>query len=185
MKTIALIVLLLIIAVGTTAVWLRRIPTSNTRLVTTTAMPSPTVVSTPVWNVTDTLLRGIRICYPLGWAATPSGPDQVALAPTGKSTDPDLEYLADILVHKIPMREATDLRSFYRTVADIDLFQNSGSHIAHTVNGYHAVTFHDVSGMLWSDVAAIQKGTVVIEITDVAQLHRTDGIFDQIVNCTQ
>lgn len=49
------------------------------------------------------------------------------------------------------------------------------------ISGSEAMKCVGVSGMLRSNILAINKGRWVVEITDVAQMHENDGVLEQIV----
>ena len=49
-------------------------------------------------------------------------------------------------------------------------------------NGLEIEKFIGVYGMFTSNVAAINLGRIVVELTDVDQAHEDDGIFDQIIS---
>jgi hypothetical protein len=120
------------------------------------------------------------IQYPADWTvATTSG--ETGFVPSAKAVNLDTEYVGDIVIETFPKSAGTDLQSFYAQDAVVNLFENSQTQTNLTINGLPAFRFTSVASMIPTDIVAVDKGSVVVEISDVGQLHAADGIFDLMV----
>ena len=99
----------------------------------------------------------------------------------GKQLDVSTEYVGDIVLETIVNPNELTLQSFYQSSTDVNLFANSLSNQTLIVNGFEAVRFMGIAGMIPSDTVSVDKGNIIIEITDVGQLHQTDGLFDMFI----
>jgi hypothetical protein len=117
------------------------------------------------------------IQYPADWTVATT-PGETGFVPPGKVVDPNEEYVGDIIIETFSKLPGSDLQSFYSHDAVVNLFANSQTQTNLTINGFPAVKFTSVAGMIETDVVAIDKGDVVVEISDVGQLHQADGILD-------
>jgi len=122
------------------------------------------------------------IMYPADWSFSQTGPNQVSFIPPGKQTDLAREYVGDIVIETTAKSATIGLQDFYKNSAVVNLFENSQAQTSFVVNGFPAVKFTGVFGMVPTDIVAVDKGMTVVEVSDVGQLHESDGILDLMVN---
>lgn len=139
----------------------------------------PLVLTLHVWETIRHRESGILMSYPPGWTSS-LGTTQIAFFPNNKSPNGTLQYVGDITAEFLPNPDGLDLRTFYDEVATVDLFSNSASAREYEISGTLAVKFKDVNGMIPSDIIVLLKNSIIVELTDVGQLHRNDGVLDQI-----
>ncbi|HEV2521301.1 MAG TPA: hypothetical protein VGT24_02875 [Candidatus Acidoferrales bacterium] len=122
------------------------------------------------------------IMYPADWTFSQADPSQTGFIPPGKQVYLGNEYVGDIVTEAISKSATSDLQSFYANNAIVNLFANSQAQTSYSVNGFPAVKFTGVYGMVPTDIVAVDKGTTVVEVSDVGQLHQSDGFLDLMVN---
>lgn len=135
-----------------------------------------------VWPSFTDNTTGLSLKYPPGWVTVPLNGNSIGFSPAGKTPDPALEYVADIIVAVLPNPSRLDLPTFYAQRADIDLFANSGSSSLGIINGMPVATFHDVFGMVPTNTMAFDSGEIIIQLSDIGQLHQADGLFDKMAS---
>jgi hypothetical protein len=134
-----------------------------------------------VLNVWDGISTGtISFKIPPGWKSSSLGPNLTALTPPGKAVDPDSEYAGDILVQELPNPQGLALPPFYSSADQVNLFAESSSNNQLNLSGASFVKFTGVFGMIPTNVFAVRSSGAVVEVSDVGQLHDTDGIPDLI-----
>ena len=146
----------------------------------TQTFPQTVKIVINVWQHFSDSGLNLTVYYPPTWDASRIDSTRVGFYPVGKPPDLSQEYVGDIVLEVIQNPSGLDLDGFYATVADVNLFKNSASFTRLTVNGAPAVKFLGVNGMIPTDLLAINKGQAVIEVSDVGQLHETDGMLDLI-----
>lgn len=155
----------------------------NTNNTSTQAKPLPIILSIAEGQLVSNPSGGYVVIVPTSWTAVAGfrNPTSLDLVPPGKAVNPASEYVGDILIDTIPNPASLPLADFYRQPDQLNLFEIAGAYsvIAHTFG--EAVQFSDVPGMLPSSVVAVRLGDRIIEVTDFANRHRSDGIMDSIV----
>ncbi len=102
------------------------------------------------------------IMYPADWTFSQADPSQTGFIPPGKQVNLSEEYIGDIVIEAISKPATSDLQSFYGNNAVVNLFLNSQAQTSYSVNGFPAVKFTGVYGMVPTDIVAVDKGTTVV-----------------------
>jgi hypothetical protein len=146
----------------------------------TTTFPQTMKITVNVWNSFTRATYSIK--FPPNWNFYAVNDTITGFFPTGKQADPSSEYIGDIVVESFQNAPGFDLTSFYRTLAQVDLFTNCETSTSLTVSGFSAAKFVGVFGMIPSSTISVNKGATVVEFSDVGQLHQNDGILDLIAS---
>jgi hypothetical protein len=145
-----------------------------------------TPLSVNIWNsfANNAAAARYTLAYPPGWVtASGTSSSEEYFSPLGSMPDTSSEYVADIVVDSAPNPNALDLNTYYTTVAEVNLFQNCQSFSTFTTaNGFPAVRFINVEGMIPTDVIAVNIGKAIIEINDVGEQHQDDGVAQSVAN---
>lgn len=145
-------------------------------------MDFPLPIMLNIWPSFTDATVGFEVKYPPTFAYREIAPNQIGFFPVHSQPDPSSEYVGDIVLEAIPNTSGADLGTYYHTIAEVDLYANSASATLLQINGVPAVKFTNIAGMVPTDVIAIDKGDVVIELSDVGQLHSSDGILDMMAS---
>jgi hypothetical protein len=124
------------------------------------------------------------ISYPVGWSviSPDTTADEISFFPVSKQLDPSNEYIGDIVIEVFSRSTATDLQTFYSSVAPIDLFQNSQTASSVSINGMSGAVFMNVNSMIPTNTVAIMKNDIVLEISDIGIQHASDRVLDAMVS---
>jgi hypothetical protein len=121
----------------------------------------------------------VQITPPDGWTSAPLDSGDTAFFPPGVASDPGLEYSGDIIVTRYANQAGATLQAFLSQAAPF-LFTTSESIATTQINGHPAIRFTGVSGMLLSNVLAVDVQGTIVQLTDVGQLHDVDQQIDKI-----
>lgn len=116
--------------------------------------------------------------YPVGWEIKQVSDNFISFYPP----DSSLDDKGDINLY-IKNSSNKSMKEFYDGQNDVDLFSDAaGGFQEYTINGYQAVKFSNVQGLINTAVIVIVSNNNFIEIEDWGENHLEDGILDSIAN---
>lgn len=150
---------------------------------TTPPLENHTPVIPAGWVTHQDYNGNFQISYPSNW----NFEDDSNFFPPGKNFDTTNTsgYVGDMVLDTLDNPNGEDLQTFYKNIdqskGDFDLFANSASHTALTVNGFPAEKFSGVYGEVPSDEYSVNLGQTIVELT-IYVPHDADGITSGMVN---
>jgi hypothetical protein len=153
--------------------------TSNSQTSITATSHTPTIPSG--WTTHEDYNLNFQISYPQNW----NFEDDANFFPPGKNFDTTTGYVGDMVIDTQDNPNKEDLVTYYKNVDQskglFNLFTNSKSQTALTVNGFPAEKFSGVYGEVPADEYAVNLGQTIVELT-IYSSHDSDGITSGMVN---
>lgn len=144
--------------------------------VDTTGTSSPS--GTEGWKTYTNSQYGFSFAYPPDWTYkiyTQKGShDSVNLFPPGKA--PGYEYVGDISVTYLDNAKQLSLDNYDLSLGSDSLSSNSDSHKMLSSTTFPAEEFVGVYGMISTDTYLVNKGSIIVELEDIGEMHSDDGI---------
>lgn len=127
---------------------------------------------------------GFTLEYPADWIINTemSTSSSVVFYPPGKAPSKEYEYVGEIIVEVWKNPENVDLILFFRQKDGTDLSYAYETVFDIQTNGWTGKKFSGVYGMTSSTIALLSHGDIIIAVTDINEIHQTDGVFDIILN---
>jgi len=128
-------------------------------------------VDTSKWKIYNEPKNRFQFLYPADWtySALPES-KSISFAPFDLPSD--IYPRSDLVVSVVD----GDSESWLKALGEVEFVEKI------MVNGYTAIMVTGVPGYIESDTALVYKDNLLVEFTDVGQIHSKDGIFQAIIN---
>ena len=148
----------------------------------TYARPIPIILN--FWKSFTNQEGEYSILVPPDWQVRTSTAeaDFTILIPPGRLPNPEREYFADLVIDSIQNPANLSFIEFYESPDRPNLFQDAQNYTFLQLNGFEAVLFEGVLGLVPRTIVSVMIEGHVVEIVDINENHQLDGIFENIVS---
>ncbi len=132
------------------------------------------------WRTYTHPFYGWKIKYPKDWQFKEFN-QSIAFAPQNISLEQEWTSGAIVwIVYQNP--DQLSLEEFFNGTNQPNYFNDAANGIANiTVDGVLSKKFNGVPGMVAYTISTIPKGAVIVELRDNGEKHKTDGIYDMML----